>query len=231
MRNPILAASALLLAFGIPARAQQQPAPPRNENVQTELIELEQDVDKALLREAMMLLGRKNLKPSSERPTSDEARKREAEDAAVLEDYIQRKKQAIIERAGELRKGRAESFRARMAQIVPKAPEADRQGLIEKMEGAQVEVQLLQTQVQAFQQPLSQAIQELTAAELAASQDANQRSKAEEARKGYEKAKSKFVEISKRFQVEQGKLAEMQQSMGGMGGGGMGGGGMGGGFR
>jgi hypothetical protein len=219
----ILATLVLLLAFGVPARAQQQ-SPPQAEKVQSELLELEQEVDRTLLREAMLLLGRKGLRPSSERPTSDEARKREAEDAVVLEEYIQRKKRDIVERANSLREMRSEAIRVSRAPTARPRPQgavADAQGLIERVESAQVEVQLLQTQVQMSQQPLNEAINALAAAELAAGSDETQRAKADTARKEYEKAKSKFVEFSKRFQVEQGKLNEMQQvaGMGGMGGG------------
>jgi hypothetical protein len=192
--------------------------------VQSELLELEQDVDKTLLREAMLLLGRKGLRPSSERPTSGEARDREAEDAEVVEAYIKQKKKAIVERASLLRDMRSEASRVSRAPTTrprPRGVNPDAQGLIEKVESAQVEVQLLRTQVQMFQQPLNEAINALAAAELAAGSDEAQRAKADAARKEFEKVKSRFVEVSKRFQVEQGKLSEMQQGigMGGMGGG------------
>src|SRR4051812_44358676 len=76
----------LVLCVGT-SRAQEKPAPILDDKVELELAELEQDVDKTLLREAMLLLGRKGLVPLSERPTSEEARQREDEDTLVLKNY------------------------------------------------------------------------------------------------------------------------------------------------
>jgi hypothetical protein len=217
----ILAAFTLLLGLGLaPARAQQ-PAPPPDDKAQLELLELEQEVDKTLLREAMLLLGRKGLKPASERPTTDEARQRDDRDSHTLEVYIQERKQKMAERSAASKVIRAEANRVRTA-VVPRPPaEADRQGFIEKFANAQVEVQLLQAQVEMSQPLLSEAIHALAAAEFAASSDPTQQAKADSARKVYEKAKAKQVELSKRLRIEQGTMGSMQQMMGmnGMGGG------------
>ena len=143
-------ALAVLLVLAVaPSWAQEQPAPDQDDKVQLELAELEQDVDKTLLREAMLLLGRKGLMPSSERPTSDEDRRREAEDAHQLEEYIQRKKQALIERSAELKKIRAKTTTEGSKPATPPA-EADKQRLIEKLAKAEVEVQMLRREIERY---------------------------------------------------------------------------------
>ena len=212
----------LLLLGGNPARAQQQqPAPTQGSRIRRELLELEQEVDKTLLREAMLALGRKELRPTSERPGDDPAKLRDEEDIKRLRFFIEEKKAAIEERSSALDKARGVPTQAQMASARPNPSEKqasaeDRQGLIEKVENVQVEVQLLQTQVTLFQQPLQEAINALASAELAASNDETQKGKADSARKEFEKTRAKFVEYSKRLQVEQGKLQSMQQ-MSGMG--------------
>ena len=55
----IPAAFALLLVFGVQSEAQLQPAPPRTEPIEAELLQLEQDADKTLLTEALLVGGRK----------------------------------------------------------------------------------------------------------------------------------------------------------------------------
>ena len=164
-------ALAALLALAVAPSEAQEP----DESVRLELAELEQDVDKTLLREAMLLLGRKALVPSSERPTSDEDRKREAEDARQLEEYIQRKKQALIQRSAELKKIRG------MATTADSKP--DRQRLIEEIEKVQVEVGKLQGQVQMYQRVLKDAINTLAEAEVLAVADPSQEEKVHELRK------------------------------------------------
>ena len=62
------------------------------------------------------------------------------------------------------------------------------------------------------------------AAEIAASRDESQKAKADAARKEFDRVKAKYVDFSKRFQVEQDRLDEMRRMTGMMGG-------MGGGFR
>jgi hypothetical protein len=224
-------AFAILLVLGLaPSRAQEKPAPAQDDRVELKLAELEQDVDLTLIREAMLLRGRKGLVPLSKRPTSDEDRRREEEDTLDLEKYIQGKKQDIIERSARLE---SKKIPAKTTTRGSKPAEADRQGLIEKIQNAQVEVQLLQMQVNLYQKPLDEAINALAEADFAASTDPSQQAKAEAARKRFDKAKAKYVDLSKRLQLEQSKMGEMQMriGMGGMGGMGGGMGGMGGGFR
>jgi hypothetical protein len=228
----ILAAAALLLLLGAQANAQTsaQPAPPRKPSIRFELLELEQEVDKSVLREAMLQLGRKAMKPA---PAAEAEKADQAAEVAALRGCIDEKKRAIIERSDELKAMQAESNRVRATTSAPANPntltQADRQALIEKVETAQIELQLLQKQVQLFGQPLNEAVDTLANAEVAASNDESQRGKAEAARKQYEKAKAKYVEVSKKFQEEQDRMNGMQLklNMGGM----AGMGGMGGGFR
>jgi spore germination protein GerM len=227
----ILPPFALLLLLGYPVMAQQaQPAPSEDNTVRTELLMLEQDVDKTLLREAMLQLGRKALIPRSERPNDADARKREESDARHLMDFIESKKVTIAERATEMRKLRNAPNQVRTALVSsqpqrgPRANqpnEQDRLSLIEKAEADKIEAQLLQRQVQLYQQPLDEALEALANAEFAANKDATQKDKLEAARKEFEKARSKYLEISTKYQDKQGRLNEMQQmtGMGGMGGG------------
>ena len=233
----IFAAVASLLVLGsIQAPAQQpQPAPSQDEKVQLELLEIEQDVDKTLLREAMLTLGRKG-----QVRTPEVAQKREAAETDLLKDYIAEKKTAIIGRAADLQKLRAESSRVRRApaalaqppQRDGQAAKQERQELIEKAGAVQVDVQLLERQVQYHQQPLNEAVDALALAESEAANDQSKKAMADEARKQYDKAKSRHVDLSKKLQMEQEKLNTLQQQLnfGGMGGGMGGMGGMGG-FR
>ena len=215
----IPAAFALLLVFGVPTEAQ--PTPPRTETIESELLQLEQDADKTLLSEALLVRGRKAMQQRADAQPGE---------SPALRDFIAEKKRSIIKRSEEMREMRSKSTATKARAAAPLA-EADRQKLIEKMANAQVEVQLLQTQSQLYQGALTEAINALATAELVASGDENQRQKVDAARKEYEKAKSRVVEVGKRLTTEQAKLNEMYQTTGFMGGMGMGMGGMGGGMR
>lgn len=240
-------AFALVLVLGVvPANAEAQEQDKKPEDNQAsvssriELLELEQDVDKTLLHDAMLQLGRSSLRQMPDRPGFDDRmRERQQANVAALKEVIEEKKHAYTRRSDELKKLRAE---LKKQQITPATPtrnqvgqvrnpvdEKERQGLVEKLMDSQVEAQLLQSQEQSYQQRLNEAIQALTQADFAASNDPTQQEKADAARKRFEKAKAKFVDISKRLQLEQGKIGEMQSRTGRIGMGGMGG--MGGGFR
>jgi DNA polymerase III delta prime subunit len=169
---------------------------------------MEQDADKTALREALLLQAQQGMK--AERSLSEK-------DADVLNAFISRKKAAIIARAAELTKTRLGARRLpNTVSPVDQPTTADRQAIIEKIEKAQIETQLLQAQINLLQNPLSKAINALATAEFAASDDETQKAKADEARKEYEKIKAKYVEHSKRLQLEQQEVQSMQQ-MGGMG--------------
>jgi hypothetical protein len=217
---------ALVVLFGVPATAQQLPAqrqpPAQRLSIEVELLELEQEVDKSILREALSLLGRKGMIPS---PSL--ANTKDADDVAVLRDFVAKKKEAIITRAAELGKSRGPSMRGSTASTVSTADQpakVDRQAAIEKIDNAQIDAQLLQAQINLLQPDLANAIDALAAADIAASKDEGKRGKAAEARKEYEKIKARFVEHSKRLQLEQEELQSMQRMMGMVGMGGMGGG-------
>jgi hypothetical protein len=236
-----------LVLGGVPVKAQfggapgaggpqQQPATRREENVQIKLLEIAQDVDETLLREAMLKLGRLAMTPKSDQPDVESARERKEAEAEkdALTRFIEQKRRDITERAAELRKTRAES-------IVPMRPNArvgrpdaqEKPGRIEEIEKAKADVQLLQTQVEYSQQSLLQAINELAQAELMAGVDESQREKVEAARKKFEKIKLVHIDYTKRLRDESAKLDALdpQSEFRGMGGmrGGMGG--RGGGFR
>jgi hypothetical protein len=247
-----LAAFALVLVFGAqaqaqlggggapgnPGRGQQQQAVPTQETqVGLELLELEQEADKTLLKEALLVLGRKGLNVAMERPGDEGASKRELEQQEALKSYIAAKKESIVKRSAEIQALRDEPLRRRRAQAATQVAKVntelarmDRQGQIEKIEASQAEIQLLQRQGQAYGQKLTEAIEALVNAELMVGKDETQRGMADEARRQYEKAKAKYVEVSKQTRLEENKLNELQQQAG-MGGFGGGMGGLGGGFR
>jgi chromosome segregation ATPase len=216
-----LATLALAVLFCVSAKAQpaspaQQPQP-RRQGIELELLELEQDVDKALLREALTLQGRRSMKVAPDAPAERDQLEKEA---AALSAFIANKKDAIIARAAELTKPRAASRRGATAASPDTQPaRADKQAILEKIENAQIEIQLLETRINLLRTPLNEAVQALATAELAASNDETQRPKAEAARKQYEKVKASFVEQSTRLQSAQQELQSMHQSLGGFGGG------------
>jgi hypothetical protein len=209
------AAFALVALFCVPASAQQ--SPPRY--VERELLAIEQEVDKALLKEALLQLGHARMKGAPEGKAEAQKYEKEARD---LEEYIASKKEAIVARASEMMKAQTDG--RPMPPVTQESlakQAAKRQDTIEKLETGKVDVQVLTAQVNKLRPQLSQAVEELAAADLAASKDETRRAKAEEARKEYEKLKARFVEISKRQQMVQEEIQSLQQSLntGGFGGG------------
>src|SRR3954451_4311578 len=99
---------AAVLALGIvTAKAQQQanePETPVSQDGEIELLQLEQEVDKTLLREGMLRLGRAGMRPGK----IEEDRGPEAEAVAALKKYIEEKKHAFTQRSEELKKRRVE---------------------------------------------------------------------------------------------------------------------------
>jgi hypothetical protein len=211
-----LATFALVVLFCVPARAQFGgmgggggiPAT-QAQSIETQLLEMEQEADKMALKDALLLQARQGMEPKSERQ----------DHIVVLRDFIAKKKDAISNRDAELKKLR--SSRTVAATAGRKQPQFDLQASIESSEKARIESQLLQAQVNLLEPELSKAIDALAAAEHEANKDEKQRSKADDARKVYEKIKAQYVEHSKKLRLE-------QQQSGGMGGmigmGGMGGG-------
>jgi hypothetical protein len=215
-----LIAFALVVLSCIPAAAQ--PPPPQRQSAQLELLELEQDADKAILREALLLQGRMEMKPA---PDTEREKQRFAEESVTLRDFIARKRASIkarvdeLARADELANKRTAPRRGPQRPIgalADPAAKADREAALEKYEKANIEVQLLQAQVDLLQQPLGEAVQALAKAEVDASNDESLRPKADEARKAYEKLKARVVEHSKRLRLEQQEMLPMQQMLGGM---------------
>lgn len=127
-----------------------------------ELLQIQQDVDKTLLREAMMVAGRARFVRMADRPDTDEAKKRAAVEAEVVEVFIREKQEAVLRRTAELKKKANELSAARMKANPPVKPDdKDRPELIEKLEEARVEVQLLLMQSQMFQKKLNEALNPL----------------------------------------------------------------------
>lgn len=232
----LVAAAALCVLVSVPARAQfggaqQQPAARREENVSLKLLEIAQAVDEALLREAMLNLGRYDMAP---KPTEESAQKQREAEKEALAQFIAQRTQAITERAEELTKKRAEAMRPVRPKALTNQPDAPASPeRSEDVDKARVDFQVLETQVQYSQQALSNAISTLAQAELAAEDDESQRDKVEAARKKFEKLKTIYVEHCKRLREATAKLHTLdpQSAFGGMGGMGGGMGGMGAGMR
>jgi hypothetical protein len=199
---------------GMGGRAQAQ-------SIELELLEMEQEADKTALKEALLIQARQGMKPIH---GTDSEKKQLDEDVAALRDFIARKREAITARASQLTKTRVASRRVPAAPAVsPADQKASRQELVEKIQRAQIDIQLLEAEVLLLRTPLDQAIDALAKAEVAASKDEAERPKAEAARKEYDKIKANVVEQNKRLELEKLELQSMNQTMG-MGG-------MGGGFR
>jgi len=224
---------AMMIVLGGVRVGAQEPAAASDDRVLLELLELEQDVDKTLLREAMLLVGRSGIKRSPDKEDFPGARMG-ALQVEDLKAYIADKKSSIIARSAELKKrmlavqqGNARPKPAPLNQATPSIDAPERQRLIEKREAARVEIQLLQVENQLYQGPMNAALQALAAADFAASNDASMRAKAETARQEFDKAKAKYVECTKKLWLEEAKVSEFDQRLnsGGMSGmGGMGGG-------
>jgi hypothetical protein len=197
----------------MPGRPQQA------QSIELELMELEQDVDKTLLREALLLQGRTDMKAAPDTAPEDKEFERHAK---ALRDFIDKKKGAIIERATRLTKTRGASRRAQASPAAsPAEQKGNREELAERIQKSQIDIQLLEAQVILLREPLNEAIRALAKAEVAASKDEAERPKAEAARKEFEKIKARVVEQNKRLQLEQQELQSMNQvmQMGGYGGG------------
>jgi hypothetical protein len=213
-----LTAFTVVLTLGIVSALADEPDKANALRGEIEVLQIQQDVDKTLLNEALLLVDRARLKLMAETARTEAAVKNTA-----LEVFIKEKSEAVAKRAAEL-KGKAFELaaleRGTATQKVSRPKpidDGDRQRQIEELEGAQLEVQLLQMQVQLHQQPLTEALQNVAQADFAAESNPDMREKAETERKRYEKAKAKFIEFSKRFRLEQEKMRRLQESLGGAG--------------
>src|SRR4051794_16819595 len=106
-----LTAFALAILFCVPARAQfggmggtgGRPAAPAP-SIEVEILEMEQEADKAALKEALLLQAREGIKTNQ----ADERENRRAADAAAaLRHFIAGKKEVITARAAEIADKRA----------------------------------------------------------------------------------------------------------------------------
>jgi len=221
-----MATFAIVALFCVPANAQMggmggAPAT-QARSIELELLEMEQEADKAALKEALLIQARQGMK--RDHGTDTEKRLAEA-DAASLRDFISSKKETSTQRAAEVRKARvagspatARNARANQPNRSDQQTKLDQQAAYERYAEAQINVQLLEAQLALLQAPLNAAVQAPAAAELATSNDAAQREKAEAARKEFIRIKAKYVGYSKQLQVEQQEMQPVGM-MGGMGGG------------
>src|SRR4051812_31182358 len=103
-----MATFALIALLCVPAKAQfggmgGGGTATQARSIELELLEMEQEADKAALKEAFLFQARQGLQPIQ---GTDPEKRQLAEDAAALRDFIAKKKEAIIERAAEVRKAR-----------------------------------------------------------------------------------------------------------------------------
>ena len=226
----------LLILCGVPARAEAEDEDKATTlSAEIDLLKLENDADKELFREALIMAGRRDgmRRAAPNRPNTEEARKRFEQESVELQEFLAKKKDAIVRRSVELKKKTAEMSAATRQASRPRQPakpveDQDRPGLIRKMEEAKVEVELLQSQSQLYQQSLNEAVNALAAAEFVADKDETQRDTADAARKQFDKAREKHLDFRTRLQLAEEKAGTLQQRLG-IGFGGMGGmGGMGG---
>src|SRR4051812_17282954 len=122
-----LTAFALLVLACVPARAQfggmgGMGGRAAAQNIEAEILEMEQEADKILLKEALLLQGRQGLKPI--RGTEPEKRQ-SAEDAAAVRDFIAKKKEAITVRAAEILDKRTGGRRGPATARAAQPPEGD----------------------------------------------------------------------------------------------------------
>src|SRR4051812_33257524 len=119
MKTRIIFAVLLLLA-GVPTRANDEDD--GNKAARSpgdlELMEIAQEVDKALLREAMLQIGRQRM----ELPGPGDQRQLSAARADHLEHFINEKKQAIVARAAELKQKAIEEGREKEKGIQAVSP-------------------------------------------------------------------------------------------------------------
>jgi hypothetical protein len=230
-----MATFALVLLLCVPARAQLGGMGGvggvplmQAKSIEVELLEIEQEADKAALKEALLLQAKQGMKPMR---GTDPEKRQFAEETAALRDFIAEKKTVITRRADELNKFRvmgpsaaASVNRGEKRGNGEQQVKVDQQASYEKYAEAQVNAQLLETQVNLLQEPLNSAIQALANAEIAASNDGSKAATVEAARKEFEKIKAKYVGYQKQLQEERLGM-RLMGGMGGMGGG------MGGGFR
>jgi hypothetical protein len=215
------AAFALVILSCAPAKAQYggmggmgggmavRPMTPA-ESIDLEIMQMEQEADKAALKEALLAQARLGMRPVPE----GKAEKEFAEETVALRDFIAKKKEVMTARAAEMADKRTAGRRAPAAARASQTPEGDnKQDAVERYEKAKIEVQLLQAQVNLLQEPLGDAVTALATADIAASMDETQREKAEAARKAYDKIKEKVVELNKRLFQEQQVMLPMQQQM------------------
>ncbi len=190
------------------------------DRVKLDLLELEQEVDKSLLREALTNLG----KATMANPKAD---------VVALSDFIQTKKASIESRAASMAEIKDKPFKAkRELSQARQAPKSDQLAQIEALQLGEVEIQLLQSQVGSYQNKLTTSIQELTKAEMNSEfgglSPEQKKNDLDAARQQYDKVKARYVDYSKQLQAHQMDVLNLQRQlginnmfggMGGMGGG------------
>jgi hypothetical protein len=219
------AAFALMVLSCVPAKAQMGGMggrPAQAQNIEAEILEMEQEADKAALKEALLLQAREGMKITR----GAEAEKKQIhEESAVLHDFIARKKEAVTARAAKILEQRMAGRRPPAARAAQPSQDDDKEDAVEGFEKARIEAQLLQVEVNLQESELAKAIDALATEDLAAGNDPARLEKAKAARKEYDTIRAKLVELKKRQYREQQIVLRMQMQMQNMRMGGMGGGG------
>jgi hypothetical protein len=213
-----MAAFSLIVLLCVPAKAQSGGmgggSATQAKSVELELLEIEQEADKAALKEALLLQARQGMQQIR---GTDHAKRQAAEDVEILRDFIDMKKREIVKRAAELGKSRISSLRRSTTATASTADQpalVERQVAIEKIEAAQVEDQLLQAKINLLQNGLSEAINVLAALDVAAEENEAKRAEAEKARMKYEKIRAGYIVHKKRQQMIRQELQSMYRMQG-----------------
>src|SRR5262245_13193070 len=139
-----MATLALAVLVCVPAKAQLGGARgggPPAQNIELELLEMQQEADKAALKEALLLQAREGMKAIQ---GTEAEKKRSAEDAASLSDFIAKKKEVINARAAEILDKRMPGRRGPAVRPNQPPDEDNMQEAVERYEKAKIEAQLLQ---------------------------------------------------------------------------------------
>jgi hypothetical protein len=225
MKTCALLAVVLVLAVD-PVRADE-PDKLTSLRGEIEFLEIEQDVDKTLLREAMLNLGRNTMAGLAGSPPTEERKMRIEAELAGLEKFIAAKKAAVLERSAVLRARALEVAELQKAAARPKpaprpaqtqaaAPrdEAEDRELARQVEDLQVEEQLLGAKTQYLKLTLNQTIDKLAALEVGGDGDEAQRQKkTAETRKTYDEIRRNYVEHMAKLKMGQEKLYELRRKL------------------
>lgn len=150
------------------------------------------EVDEALLREALTLLGKHELRVAITKPKDDEESKALNAEGEGLKRFIEARRQAILDRAG---KTQPRPLRAGGPVSLPLLPTPENPEEVEKLRN---QVQILDIQLGESEQELNRAIEGLARAEVAVRINPEEKADAEAARKTFAEVEASVIDVRKR---------------------------------